>query len=528
MSMLKAKVQYLGPGLRELLSAALRVALGAALLVVVVILFFRGGNFKRERRPVSEIADVSTVSVESRQRCGPRAADGQPVRVKMLYSADKLPWIEYAAARFAALCPNIQLDLSAMSDGETVHAILAGSAQPHVWAPADDLVLDYLDARWRQRTGRALFAIDQKVELVQSPLVLLIWDQQARVLDTLLQNQPSDDGFWMRSLCPLLPRDPDLTTVTLKDMVPGRWIDWYAQLAPPASDAASPAPDTETGRRRRGRRTQDAPVARAPAALPLHTDPRLPSPDVIERWGSVKLGHTPPNRSASGLQTLYLMAFDYLLPRAERATASTPPPAVASDEPPPAEQVPPLSPLSTLFAQRLAMRRDALQRWLQRCEAGVEPGPTSARHLAEAMFTLGPSRYDGVLVYEHVALALLQKIEGADSAMRVRYPQPTLVSRHPAVLLGLDDPAQRDAHDAARRWLDFLRSREMQARAIELGFRPIDPAVSIRAHDDFANPFLRARRSGISIEYQSVEIPPPSGEALTELIEIWQAAVGRN
>jgi hypothetical protein len=437
--------------------------------------------------------------------CGPPATDGRPVVVDMLYSADKQGWIEYAANRFARRCPNIQLKLTARGDIEAADAMLAGEPPPSVWAPADNLVVRYLEAHWKKEPLEPLRRGDAAVSLVRSPLVILIWEDRLRVFEAIERSSPGDLGPWASIACALVPRDPDVTKVVEEDMIPGRWSDWYDPLTPPAPAGL------------RGKK----PVQRKP-------DYEAPFPTAAERrgWGRVKFVHPSPARSPAGLEALYLMAYDYLLPPRERSE-----PAAAPSPPPGAGKKVGSEHLHDAFAGALAERGPAFGRWLRRCEGGIEGAPESEALLTSEMFDVGPSRYDAITTFEHLVFPILTEVNDHPSAMkavRVYYPETTVVSHHPVLFFGPETPANQVQRGYARKWIDFLQSKEMQERAIDDGFRPGNPETSIRDHDVDATPFLHLRRLGISIDAGSIEPPELDGNAIHALVDAWEDATGSN
>lgn len=425
--------------------------------------------------------------------CGKPAADGRPVIVSMLYSDPTRPWVEYAAGRFARLCPDIQIKLEVMDDIKAADAILAGEEKPTIWAPADDLVVRYLESRWNPRSPVKLFEPGAAQSLAQSPLVILVWSDRLAVIEAILRARGDGEGVWPQIACPGVPRSPDLSKVALPDMVPGTWGDWYAPAAAAPKKEAKPKPKIERAQ----------------------YEPPFPTPEEIRSWGRVKLAHTPPTRAASGLEALYLMAYDYAVPPRGRAAAEKGSGAEGAQA----------------FSRALAQQKDSLKRWLRRCEAGLDAMPNSSRDLTDAIFDLGPSRYDAVVTYEHLTLSILTRIDkNADAlrTMKVIYPRPTFANNHPAVILWPDDPASADQRRAAATWLAFLRSQEMQQKAIEYGFRPSVEEVSIRGYTVDENPFLRLRRYGVTFEERLG--PPPSleGSDVEALVRMWEDATGRN
>jgi hypothetical protein len=223
--------------LREFLSMA----------VVVGMLCFLGWAFVRDQLAMHHgetplIVDIKTTTTEREELCGPNTRDGHPTAVVMLYSDDKQAWIERVAQDFSKLCPNVQIKLKAMDDVSSADAIVADVEHPNLWSPADDLVLHYLDARWKKEhpDRDVLFRVEDQVSLAASPLVLLIWRDRAQVMRRILGTRGLKNGPWVEANCAQVSLEPVLEGMVIADMVPGNWIDWYNPLPPPPPP---PAPD---------------------------------------------------------------------------------------------------------------------------------------------------------------------------------------------------------------------------------------------------------------------------------------------
>jgi hypothetical protein len=210
-------------------------------------------------------------------------------------------------------------------------------------------------------------------------------------------------------------------------------------------------------------------------------------------WGFVKLGHTDPTKSNSGLQALLSATLEYLSRRAGVTQGDL------------------LAP--------------GYQAWLQGLERGVTRFESSTGTFMTDLVRFGPSRYDLALVYESLAIQHLGQAEGRWGRLHVDYPPVTLWSDHPAAVLQADwvTPEQREA---ALEWVAFLRSPEVQARALTFGFRPADPNVPLKTQDA-DNPFTRLSAQGIR-----VDVPPaadvPDASVLRTLLDLWtRMGVGR-
>ncbi|MDI1475037.1 substrate-binding domain-containing protein [Polyangium sp. y55x31] len=493
--------------------------MGGLALAVWLLGSIAYGFIREQRRLIHAetalIVDVKTTTSTQTDICGPPTKDGRPVVISMLYGDDKRAWVEQAANRFAKLCPTIQVKLSVMGDIESADAILDGSARPMLWAPADELVLRYLDVRWKtvHSQGKLLFDIEKQVSLVQSPLVLLIWDDRRQVVDAVMAKRTREHGQWAELMCAAVPMQQGLSGMPIEDMVPGSWIDWYGPLLPAPKKQPPPAPKAET-----------TPDVTTTSASPF------PTVDQIKSWGRAKFGHTSPTRAASGLEVLYLMAYDYVLPPKVRSgdtnIAKKNARSTAGASRPVSNEV-----SAEGFLQAWREQRSAFGGWLKRCEGGLDAPPASTKLLTDSFFHVGSSRYDAVVTYEHLTFDVLARIDEFASVVpdaRILYPQPTIMTQHPVVFLDFGDEITEAQRLVAGKWLAFLRSDEMQKKAIEHGFRPADPALSIRDYHSAQNPFLRFRRYGVTFEDPIIEPPRLDGEVVHELIRTWEDATGRN
>src|SRR5262249_44152529 len=120
-------------------------------------------------------------------------------------------------------------------------------------------------------------------------------------------------------------------------------------------------------------------------------------------WGFVKLGHTAPSKSNSGLQTLILMAYAFHGKSAGLA------PADILDE--------------------------KFQKWMKEIETAVGKFGSSSGTYMKDMVLFGPSKYDLIWNYESVAIGDMAAAQGRWGNLAVFYPKPTLWSNHPFVFL---------------------------------------------------------------------------------------------
>lgn len=208
-------------------------------------------------------------------------------------------------------------------------------------------------------------------------------------------------------------------------------------------------------------------------------------------WGFVKLGHTAPNTSNSGLQTLILMAYGFHGKSAGLSQAD--------------------------------ILDEKFQRWLKEVETAVGKFGNSSGTYMRDMVLFGPSKYDLIWNYESVAISEMAAAQGRWGNLAVYYPKPTLWSNHPFVVLksASATPEQRDAAKVLR---DFLLSVPIQQRALDSGFRPANPDVKVLTADP-NNPWNRLKPYGIRVDIPPTA-EPPSGEVTRLLLETWRRVMG--
>ena len=198
-------------------------------------------------------------------------------------------------------------------------------------------------------------------------------------------------------------------------------------------------------------------------------------------------GHTNPETSNSGFQTLLLLADGYGDLSEEKA------------------------------------RSAEFQAWLRGVEHAVPSDEDSTGKLMTDMLRFGPSKYDFVAIYENLAIeAMGSPAAGGNGGLRVFYPPATLLSDHPYAVLSAPWVTS-DQRQAAGQFRDFLLSREIQQIALQqYGFRPASQQVQIDPGDR-SSPFGRYAANGVQLGMPSqLRIPP--GEVIDALIAAWKSA----
>jgi Bacterial extracellular solute-binding protein len=207
-------------------------------------------------------------------------------------------------------------------------------------------------------------------------------------------------------------------------------------------------------------------------------------------WGFVKFGHTNPTQSNSGMQALLLMTYEYYG--------------------------------KTSGLEVSDLLKPELQLFVKGIEKGVTKFESSTGTFMTDMVRFGPSKYDIAAVYENLAALQIENAQGRWGNLRVLYPKTTLWSDHPVALLARDGVSETQK-TAARQWIQHLRSRSVQERALSFGFRPGDTAVPVKTADA-QNPFTRMAPYGVKLE-----IPPvasvPEEPVIRNLLMMWSRLV---
>lgn len=205
-------------------------------------------------------------------------------------------------------------------------------------------------------------------------------------------------------------------------------------------------------------------------------------------WGFVKLGHTDPTRSNSGMQALVLIALEYF----GKSTGSE------------------------LHVEDVL--KPEFQKFLRELEAGVTRFENSTGTFMTDMVRFGPSKYDIAVVYESSAISQLANAQGRWGNLRVYYPKLTLWSDHPLGILHAPWVTDKQ-HAAALLFSSYLRSRPVQERALRFGFRPAETSVPLKTADA-QNPFTRLAEFGVQASVPSVA-EPPDAAVIRNLLSLW-------
>ncbi|HVO69603.1 MAG TPA: substrate-binding domain-containing protein [Aggregatilineaceae bacterium] len=207
-------------------------------------------------------------------------------------------------------------------------------------------------------------------------------------------------------------------------------------------------------------------------------------------WGLIKLGHTDPRKSNSGIMMLVAMANNMY--KTTKAVTG----AQVSDA--------------------------AFQDYVNVIESGINPPLISSTGtFADDVIAKGPAAYDVVVVYEALGIENFDRAQGRQQqSLHVFYTPFNLYSDHP--FCTIDHPAiTQKQRDAAQKLQDFLLSQDIQRLALKYGFRPADTSIAIFSSDPSnPSPFDKYKSNGISSDIGQL-IAIPDGPTINNLLAVW-------
>jgi ABC-type Fe3+ transport system substrate-binding protein len=206
-------------------------------------------------------------------------------------------------------------------------------------------------------------------------------------------------------------------------------------------------------------------------------------------WGFFKFGHASPADAASGLMTLVLAAYTYHHKTKDLVLAD--------------------------------IVNSGFQTWLQQFEHGVSGMSNSTGNMMREMVLKGPSSFDGLLVYESVAIDYLKNAEGRWGQLRVVYPEINSWNENPYYVINAPW-VSKEQRQAAETFLAFLLSEPVQRESLKHGFRPANPNVPVKFPE---SPLVQYGKYGLQVDIARV-CEPPKGEVVNNLLASWQRSVG--
>jgi Ca-activated chloride channel homolog len=195
-------------------------------------------------------------------------------------------------------------------------------------------------------------------------------------------------------------------------------------------------------------------------------------------WGAMKLGHTHPEYSNSGLLSVLAIAY---------AGAKTTRGLTAAGLP-------------------------AIEPFMSGVEDAIVHYGTSTGFFSDKMTERGPTYLSAAVLYENLVIESYAKQRSLD--LVAIYPvEGTFWSDHPYCVL--DAPwVSAEQREAAAAFLAFLKARPGQERAMALGFRPVDSTIKIAAPIDPAH--------GVDPQQPQTLLEVPDGATLEALLATWR------
>jgi Ca-activated chloride channel homolog len=214
--------------------------------------------------------------------------------------------------------------------------------------------------------------------------------------------------------------------------------------------------------------------------LAVSKDPKGWAAKGRPEWGAVKLGHTHPEYSSSGLLSVLAIAY-----AGAATTRGLAPDQLAKVEP-----------------------------FMAGVEDAIVHYGKSTGFFADKMIERGPSYLSAAVLYENLVIESYNHTPAPPMPLVAIYPaEGTFWADHPYSVL--DAPwVDAPKRDAAGKFLAYLKSRTAQERALALGFRPVDPAIKIAAPIDAAH--------GVDAKQPETLLELPEAATLTALLGTWR------
>ncbi len=208
-------------------------------------------------------------------------------------------------------------------------------------------------------------------------------------------------------------------------------------------------------------------------------------------WGLIKIGHTDPRKSNSGVMMLVAMA-------------------------------------NNKFKQVKAVTSDQVSgpdfaSYLSIIESGLgQPPANSTGTFIDDVIAKGPAAYDVVIAYEALGIANYDNAKGRQQqGLHFFYPAYNLYSDHPFCIIDHPSISQKQ-RAAAQQLQDFLLSTDIQKLALKYGFRPADTSIPVFSTDPATQTdFDRLKSAGVSPDIGQL-ITLPDGPTINNLLAIWQ------
>ena len=204
-------------------------------------------------------------------------------------------------------------------------------------------------------------------------------------------------------------------------------------------------------------------------------------------WGQFKFGHTHPAYSNSGIVSIIAETYAGLNKQRGLTEAD--------------------------------LQAPELMKFVSNVESSVIHYGTSTGFFADRMFGNGPSYLSAAVMYENLIVAQETKRLGGQSSqipVVAIYPKEgTFWSNHPYVVLNASW-VTAEQKEAAGVFETFLLDKPQQLKALELGFRPADPAIPLSAPLD--------AQHGMDPKQPQTILEIPSAAVIDGIQNLWKQA----
>lgn len=200
------------------------------------------------------------------------------------------------------------------------------------------------------------------------------------------------------------------------------------------------------------------------------------------QWGKFKFGHTHPKYSNSGL--ISLLAETY-------AGAG-----------------------KTRKLKLKDVNNPDTRHYVQTIEQAVVHYGRSTGFFGRKMFDHGPAFLSAVVLYENMVIESYNPKYQLPFPIVAIYPKEgTFWSDHPVGIVERDWVT--DEHrEAAQIYVDFLRAKPQQERAMSYGFRPAEVSIALKTPFDAAH--------GVDANQPQTVLKVPSAKVIEAVLELWQ------
>jgi len=202
--------------------------------------------------------------------------------------------------------------------------------------------------------------------------------------------------------------------------------------------------------------------------------------------GKFRFGHTHPDYSNSGFETILAMAYAATKPDRALTLADVQKPETAA--------------------------------FINKVESSVAHYGSSTGFFGDAMIKRGPTYLSAATVYESVVVSSYDangNSKNPDDSLVAIYPSDgTFLSDHP-VCIPAATWITADQKAAADVYMAYLLAKPAQQSALQYGFRPADPSIAIGAPIDLAH--------GADPKQPKTSLPVPDAATIRAVRDLWQA-----